>query len=159
MTGAARPLNTRRSGGAAGQASVEPVLRRALRRCRASVEFVARGGPRGRGAAGQASVELVAFLPLALVVALAIFSVVAAQAADEQAGEAAEAGALALLQGDDPRAAATAALSKASRRRATVGLAGRQVHVHVRPRLPLPIPGLAERLAGDAHANAGAATP
>lgn len=112
-----------------------------------------------RPASGQASVELVALLPLALVVALAIFSVVAAQAADEQAGAAAEAGALALLQGDDPRAAATAALPRDARRHATVVLAGRAVHVHVRPRLPLPIPGLAERLAGDARADAGSATP
>ena len=144
MTGAARPLAARGSHGGAGQASVD---------------LVARRRPPGRGAAGQASVELVAFLPLALVVALAIFSVVAAQAAGEQAGEAAEAGALALLQGGDPRAAATAALPKASRRRATVGLAGLEVHVHVRPRLPLPIPGLAERLAGDAHADAGSVTP
>jgi hypothetical protein len=114
---------------------------------------------RSRPASGQASVELVALLPLALVVGLAIFSVIAAQAAGEQAGEAAEAAALALLQGDDPRAAATATLPKGTRHRATVELDGHHVHVHVRPQLPLPLPGLEERLAGDAHADAGSVMP
>jgi hypothetical protein len=112
-----------------------------------------------RAPSGQASVELVALLPLALVVGLAIFSVIAAQASDEQAGEAAEAAALALLQGDDARAAATAALPHGARRRAIVTIDGRHVHVHVRPRLPLPIPGLGEQLAGDARTDAGPLAP
>ena len=41
--------------------------------------------------AGQASVELVAFLPLVLLIALVVFSFAAAQAAREEAGAAAEA--------------------------------------------------------------------
>ena len=112
-----------------------------------------------RATSGQASVELVALLPLLLVIALAIFSVIAAHSADEQAGAAAEAGALALLQGGDPHDAALAALPEPARRRATVTVSGRRVHAHVRPRLPLPLPGLPDRLAGDAHADAGPATP
>jgi Flp pilus assembly protein TadG len=112
-----------------------------------------------RAASGQASVELVALLPLVLVVALAIFSVVAAHSADEQAGAAAEAAALALLQGGDPHDAALAALPGAVRRRATVTLSGRRVHVEVRPRLPLPLPGLPALLAGEADTDAGPATP
>jgi hypothetical protein len=105
-----------------------------------------------RGASGQAAVELVALLPLVLVIALVALSVVAAHSADEQAGAAAEAAALALIQGGDPHAAAVAALPRHAR--ATVVIAGRTVHVHVRPRLPLPLPGVAERLAADATAVA-----
>jgi Flp pilus assembly protein TadG len=110
-----------------------------------------------RAAAGQASVELVALLPLLLVVALAVFSVIAAGSADEEAGAAAEAGALALIQGGDPRAAATAALPASARPRATIAIHGSHVHVQVRSRLPLP--GLADRLAGDADSDAGRAAP
>jgi hypothetical protein len=106
-----------------------------------------------RSEAGQASVELVAFLPLVLLIALAGFALAAAQAADEEAGSAAEAGALALLQGRDAREAARAALPAGSRPRARIEIDGASVHVHVRPRLP--IRSLADRLAGDEHAHAG----
>jgi Flp pilus assembly protein TadG len=116
-----------------------------------------RDAARARSARGQASVELVALLPLLLVVALAVFCVVAAHGADEQAGAAAEAAAVALIQGGDPRAAALAALPRHAD--AAVAVDGGAVHVHVRPRLPLPVPGLPERLAGDARAVAGAAAP
>ena len=106
---------------------------------------------------GQASVELIALLPLVLVIALVVFSVIAAQSAGEEAGAAAEAAALALLQGGDPRDAARAALPANARPRTTIAIQGRHVHVHVRPRLPLP--GLSQRLAGDAESDAGPATP
>jgi Flp pilus assembly protein TadG len=112
-----------------------------------------------RAASGQASVEVVALLPLLLVLALTVFSVIAAHSADEQAGAAAEAAALALLQGGDPHDAAVAALPDAVRRRATVTLSGRRVHVHVVPRVPLPLPGLPHLLAGSAEADAGPSTP
>ena len=56
---------------------------------------------RMNGTRGQASVEVIGFLPLVLVVALAAFTVIASHTAHEQAGEAAEAGALVLLQGGD----------------------------------------------------------
>ena len=109
------------------------------------------------GAGGQASVEVVAFLPLVLLIALAAFTTVAAFAAEEQAGEAAGAAALALLQGGvDPRTAAKDALPKAARERSTITVAGSRVHVRVRPRIVLPVPGLADRLAGEARADAGA---
>jgi pilus assembly protein CpaE len=70
---------------------------------------------------GQASVELVALLPLAALVALAIGQLLAAGSARELAGNAAEAGAAALLQGTDPTAAARAALrgGRGSARRCT----------------------------------------
>jgi hypothetical protein len=108
------------------------------------------------GTRGQASVEVVAFLPLVLLIALAAFTTVAAYAAEEQAGEAAEAAALALLQGGaDPRTAAREALPPAARGRAAITIAGSRVHVRVRPRIALPVPGLANRLAGEARADAG----
>jgi hypothetical protein len=109
---------------------------------------------------GQASVEVVAFLPLVMLIALAAFTAISAYTAHEQAGEAAEAAALALLQGgSDPRTAARDALPKAARPRATITIDGRRVHVRVRPRLPLPVPGLADRLAGNVRANAGPPSP
>ena len=112
------------------------------------------------GARGQASVEVVAFLPLVVLIALAAFTAISAHAADEQAGEAAEAAALALLQGGaDPRAAAKHALPQAARGRATIDVSGPRVRVRVRPRLFLPVPGLADRLAGKARADAGGVAP
>ena len=86
---------------------------------------------------GQATVELAALLPLVAVIALAAYALLAGLSAGEQAGVAAEAGAIALLQDRDPAAAARAALPEAARRRAAVTVAGRRVTVAVRPRVPL----------------------
>jgi hypothetical protein len=117
----------------------------------------ARGGHAPRPApAGQASVELVAILPLALLVALAIAQLLAAGMARELAGNAAEAGAVAVLQGTDPGAAARAALPGWSRERATVRVSGRRIEIRVRPRTVIPL--LADRLAATASADAGPAT-
>jgi hypothetical protein len=109
------------------------------------------------GSRGQASIELLGLLPLAAVVALVAMTLIASHAAGEQAGEAAEAGALVLLQGgpDDPRTAARNALGEPARSRATITLSGRTIRVRVKPRLALPIPGLADRLAATARADAG----
>ena len=63
-----------------------------------------------RAERGQASVELVALLPLTLIVGIAILAVLAARAAAGQAAAAAQAGAMALIQDGDPREAARAAL-------------------------------------------------
>jgi hypothetical protein len=103
--------------------------------------------------AGQATVELVALLPLALLVALAIAQLLAAGAARELAGNAAEAGAVALLQGADPAAAARAALPGWSREGAAVRVAGRRVEIRMRPRAVLPL--LSDRLEAVASADAG----
>ncbi len=104
---------------------------------------------------GQASVELVGLLPLVAVIALAVVTVLASHVAEEQAGEAAEAGALAVLQGGmEPKDAAERSLPEEARKRATITVADGRVHVRVRPRIVLPIPGLAERLAGEARATA-----
>ncbi|MDA0141956.1 hypothetical protein [Solirubrobacter deserti] len=112
------------------------------------------------GERGQASIELLGLLPLVLALALAGFTVVASYTASEQAGEAAQAGALALLQGEtDPRGAAREALPASTRNRASITVTGRRVRVRVLPRTALPIPGLAARLAGTAHADAGPSAP
>jgi hypothetical protein len=102
---------------------------------------------------GQASVELVAVLPLAALVALAIGQLLAAGAAGELAANAAEAGAAAILQGVDPTAAARDALPGWSRERASIRVSGRRVEVRLRPRVVAPI--LAERLERTASADAG----
>jgi hypothetical protein len=102
---------------------------------------------------GQATVELVAFLPLLLVIALAAAAVLAGQVAGEQAGQAAEAGALARLQGADPRGAARRALPPSARRRTRIDVHGDRITVHVRPNLPLA--ALEAPLTGTATAATG----
>jgi hypothetical protein len=109
-------------------------------------------GPRA-ASAGQATVELVALLPLAALIALAIGQLLAAGAAGELASNAAEAGAAAILQGADPTAAARAALPGWSRERATVRVTGRRVEVRLRPLVVAPV--LADRLEATASADAG----
>jgi hypothetical protein len=114
---------------------------------------------RGRtaGESGQATVEFVALLPLVLAVALAAAAILAGHSAEEQAGQAAQAGAMALLQGGEPREAARRALPDAVRDRAAIDVEGRRVTVRVRPRLP--IQPLAAMMSGHATADAGPETP
>lgn len=102
---------------------------------------------------GQATVELVALLPLLLTVGLAAAAFLAAQAAGEHAGSAAEAGAVALLQGGDARAAAREALPASVRDDATITVDGRRVTVRVRP--DLAVDPVARRLEAEATADAG----
>jgi Flp pilus assembly protein TadG len=104
---------------------------------------------------GQATVELTALLPLLVLLALGTHAVLAAHAAHEQAGTAAEAGAIALLQDREPRAAARDALPGGARERSAIAVDGRRVTVSVRPALPL----LAARLTGRATADAGPEPP
>jgi len=105
---------------------------------------------------GQATVELVALLPLLLIAAFAGAAFVAAHAAGERAGQAAQAGAMALLQGGDPRAAARRALPAGTRSRAAIEIHGRRVTVRIRPDLPLR--ALERPLTGTATASAGPET-
>ena len=87
-----------------------------------------------RAERGQSSVELMALLPLTLIVGLAVLALLASRAAGGQAAAAAQAGAMALIQDADPAAAARAALPPPSRERATVRVRGRAITVTVRPR-------------------------
>jgi hypothetical protein len=101
---------------------------------------------------GQATVELVALLPLALAAGLAGATILAGQSAAEHAGQAAHAGAVALLQDRDPRAAARAALPPGVR--ADIGVRARRVTVTVHPRVPL----LGSALGATESADAGPAS-
>jgi hypothetical protein len=106
------------------------------------------------GEAGQGSVELVALLPLAVVLSLALFALIAGRSAADAAAAAAQAGAMALLQDDgDAAQAARAALPAPVRSRATVEVSGHRVRVTVRPRSPVPF--LSGMLVAHASAAAG----
>jgi hypothetical protein len=102
---------------------------------------------------GQSSVELVALLPLALLVGLAILTLLAARSASGQAAAAAQAGAMALLQDAEPRAAARSALPPDARPRATIQVHARKVTVTVKPATRVGF--LAETLTATASADAG----
>jgi Flp pilus assembly protein TadG len=106
-------------------------------------------GVRGNG--GQSTVEVVALLPLLLAAGLAMFSLLHAGRAEEAAGNAAEAGAVALLQGREPRAAVRAALAGWPEQRAMIQISGRRVTVRVTPAGPF-----GARLRASATADAGA---
>jgi hypothetical protein len=86
-----------------------------------------------------------------LAVALAAAALLAGHTAVEQAGQAAQAGAMALLQEGDPREAARRALPPGAR--ATIEIEGRRVTVTVRPRLP--IEPLGATMTAKATADAG----
>jgi hypothetical protein len=106
-------------------------------------------------ARGQASVELVGIVPCAVLVAFAVGQLLAAGAARELAGNAAEAGAAAILQGGDPKAEARDALPGWSEDRAQIRVDGRVVRVRLRP--VALIPGVADRLVATVVADAGPA--
>ena len=106
-----------------------------------------------RGEDGQATVELVAITPLMVALALAVAQVLAAGAARELAGHAAEAGAVAMLQGEDGVEAARDALPGWAKGRLDVEVDGKVVRVEVRP-VPL-VPPLADALVARAKAVAG----
>jgi hypothetical protein len=105
------------------------------------------------GARGQASVETVALVPVILVVALACVQLLLAGLAHELAGHAAEAGAVAAIEGvTAPADAARDALPGWSRSRLRVTVSRDRVEVHVSP--PTVLPGLAGLLGTTATAKA-----
>jgi Flp pilus assembly protein TadG len=99
---------------------------------------------------GQSTVEVIGLLPLLLAVGLGVFAFLSAGAAREAASGAAEAGAVALLQGRDARAAARAALPGWPRRRTRITVADRRITVAVTPSGPF-----GARLRATASADAG----
>jgi hypothetical protein len=102
---------------------------------------------------GQAAVEVVAMLPLLFLIALAACQVLVAGLAREAAHHAAQAGAMALLQGGDAAAEARAAAPDWSRRRLSISVSGRIVRVSVVP--PALVPGTGRLLAATNSASAG----
>ena len=95
-------------------------------------------------ARGQATVETIALVPLLLIVGLGLMQLLAVGYASVLAGSAAEAGALALAGGRDPRVAAREALPGWSDARAKIAVEGGRVEIHLRP--PSPLHALAEGL-------------
>jgi hypothetical protein len=111
----------------------------------------ARARAAGRSELGQASVELLAFVPLVLAVALVAAQLLAVGYSSVLAGNAAEAGALALAGGGDVRAAVRRALPSWSRTKARVTVTRGEVQVELRS------PTLLRALAGDLEVSATAA--
>jgi Flp pilus assembly protein TadG len=108
-----------------------------------------------RRESGQATVELVALIPVLLLVTLAAAALVAGHGAREQAGYAAQAGAMAMLQGGDPRESARRALPAGVRRRAGIEVNGRRVTVRVRPPLPIVARAMTAEVTADAGPEPG----
>jgi uncharacterized protein (UPF0548 family) len=104
---------------------------------------------------GQATVEVVAFLPLLVLAGLAIMQLLAAGAAREYAGHAAEAAALAVGEGRDATTAARDAIPGWSAHRLTVSAEGRRVRVRLRP--PAIVRAVGDLLTAEARADAGPA--
>ena len=103
-----------------------------------------------RGERGQATVEMLGAVPLVIVVGLVLLQLLAVGYAAVLAGNAAEAGALALAAGRDARAGARESLPGWSRARASVSVSGGRVRVRLRP--PSPLRAVGRRLAVTADA-------
>jgi hypothetical protein len=93
---------------------------------------------------GQALVELLAAVPLVLILGVVLMQLLALGYSSVLAGSAAEAGALALAAGADPEAGVREALPGWSRARARVSVRGGRVRVALRP--PSPLRALSRRL-------------
>jgi len=112
--------------------------------------------PSSSAPSGQATLEALALLPLLAAIVLAAFQLLAAGAARELAGNAAAAGAAAMLQGLDPEDAARDALPGWSRSRVSIDVSERRVVVRLRP--VTVVPGVGGALTATAVASAGGAT-
>ena len=106
---------------------------------------------RAKGQGGQAALELLAALPVLLLLGLGVSQLLAVGYAAVLAGNAAEAGALAAAGNADAAASARAALPSSARAR--VRVRGGRVTVSLRP--PALLPGLGRRL--EVHSTASVA--
>ena len=104
---------------------------------------------------GQASVEVAAAVPALMLLALIVFQLLAVGYSAVLAGDAAEAGALALAGGGDAAAAARDAVPGWSRARLAVSVTGSVVRVALKPPSPLAVVG--RRLEVHADAAVGSA--
>lgn len=104
-----------------------------------------------RDPAGQALVEVVGALPALLALGLVIAQLLAVGYAAVLAGNAAEAGALALAGGGDARERARAALPGWSRGRSEIALAPDRVRVRLTPPSLIPSAGRVLRVTGRAE--------
>ena len=97
-----------------------------------------------RSPRGQAAIETLALIPAFIALGLGVLQLLAVGYASVLAGNAAEAGALALARGGDAKSEAHDALPGWSRAHARVKVEAGRVEVHLRP--PSPLHALAERL-------------
>jgi hypothetical protein len=104
---------------------------------------------------GQSSIELLGAIPLLSIVVLACAQLLAAGAARISASSAANAAAMALLQGGDAVAAARSAAPGWAHPRIAVHVTGRRARVRLTP--PSLVPGLSGLLARTEEADAGPA--
>lgn len=105
--------------------------------------------------AGQAAVELVAGLPALLLVAIVVMQLLAVGYTAVLAGDAAEAGALAIARGGAPESAARSAIPGWARGGMQVRRAIGAVHVQMRPPRLVPFVGGLLRI----RASAAVAAP
>ncbi len=101
---------------------------------------------------GQSTVEVVGMLPVLAIVAFAALQILAAGLAAELADHAAEAGAVAILEGTDPHDAAKHAIPGWSGAHVDVAVHGKTVRVRVRP--PAVVHSVGNLLASTAEAKA-----
>jgi hypothetical protein len=111
---------------------------------------------KGRSPDGQASIELLGMVPLCVVVALGAGELLAAGVARTSAAGAAQAAAMAIVQGGDAERAARAAAPGWATSRLSVHVAGRRVRVRITP--PGLLPGTGALLASESAADAGPAS-
>ncbi len=96
------------------------------------------------GSRGQATVELIAGLPALIVVGLVAFQLLAVGYASSLAGDAAEAGAMAMAAGEPPAPAVRGALPGWARGRVNVDASDGSLTVSLRP--PSPFAAIADEL-------------
>jgi hypothetical protein len=110
-----------------------------------------RAGRADRTQRGQATIEVVAAVPVMVLIGLVAFQLLAVGYSAVVAGAAAEAGALALASGGDPRAGVRESLPGWSRAHARVEVSRRKVVVRLRP--PSPLAAASRRFAVTADAS------
>ena len=106
-----------------------------------------------RGDRGQASVEVLGAAPALLLVGLVLLQLLAVGYSAVLAGTAAEAGALALVAGGDPRAGVRESLPGWARAGAKVSVSGGTVRVRLSP--PSPLRAVRRRFTVGARAAVG----
>jgi pilus assembly protein CpaE len=106
-------------------------------------------------ARGQASVELLGAVPVVLLLGLVLLQLLAVGYSAVLAGNAAEAGALAVAGGGEPEDAARAAVPGWSRAHMRVAVRDGRVDVRMRP--PIALEAVAKEL--EVHADAAVESP
>jgi hypothetical protein len=108
----------------------------------------------GAGERGQASVELLGGLPVLLLAGLVAFQLLAVGYAAVLAGSAAEAGALAMAAGGDPKGGVRESLPGWSRADARVNASHGRVRVSLHPPSPLRVLARELEVTAEAAVNA-----